>query len=44
MADKLGEGDRFPELTLQLVDGNTLALPLGPGTKYTVALFYRGHW
>lgn len=41
---KLGDGDSFPEMTLQLVDGKTLALPLGFRSKYTMALFYRGHW
>ena len=44
MAKKLGDGDPFPDLTLQLVDGGTLALPRGFGAKYTMALFYRGHW
>jgi len=40
----LDTGDRFPDLSLSLVSGGTLALPgdLGPG--FGVALFYRGHW
>lgn len=44
MANKLDAGERFPDLTLQLVDGGTLVLPAGFGSKYTLALFYRGHW
>ncbi len=44
MATKLDAGEQFPELTLQLTGGTTLQLPRGMGTKYTIALFYRGHW
>jgi peroxiredoxin len=44
MADKLGIGSQFPALTIQLVDGGTLALPTGLQAKYAVVLFYRGHW
>ena len=42
--DKLGAGDQFPALELDLVGGGKLALPGGVGTRYLVALFYRGHW
>ena len=40
----LDTGERFPDLSLSLVNGGTLALPgaLGPG--FGVAPFYRGHW
>ncbi|MEE2997391.1 MAG: hypothetical protein VX700_09630 [Pseudomonadota bacterium] len=44
MSDKLGIGDAFPELTLNIVGGNSLNLPGGLDTKYKVILFYRGHW
>lgn len=44
MAEKLGIGDTFPSLTLDLVDGGTLAIPEDMESKYKVILFYRGHW
>lgn len=44
MSKKLGIGDTFPNMTFNLVSGGTLALPGGLGSKYSVVLFYRGHW
>lgn len=44
MAKKLGIGDTFPRLTLNLVDGSKLELPDGIDAKYRILLFYRGHW
>ena len=44
MTKKLGIGDTFPNLTIKLVKGGTMALPSGIGSKYGVILFYRGHW
>ena len=44
MAEKLGMGAAFPKISLSLVDGSTLSLPDGVEAKYTVILFYRGHW
>lgn len=44
MADKLGIGDTFPDLTLDLVDGSSMDLPGGLDAKYRIILFYRGHW
>jgi hypothetical protein len=44
MFNKLGIGDTFPNVTLNLVDGGTLDLPGGLGDGYRVILFYRGHW
>ena len=44
MAEKLQQGDRFPALELQLLDGGTLTLPAGTPSRYTALLFYRGHW
>ena len=44
VANKLGIGDTFPPMTLNLVDGSTLELPGGINSKYRILLFYRGHW
>lgn len=44
MLKKLGIGDMFPSLTINLVKGGTIDLPGGVGPKYRVVLFYRGHW
>jgi hypothetical protein len=41
---KLGIGDAFPSLTLNLVSGDSLTVPGGMNSKYRVVLFYRGHW
>ena len=44
MADKLGIGDAFPGIRLDLVGGGSLSLPDGLDGKYKLVLFYRGHW
>ena len=44
MAKKLEIGDAFPAMTLNLVGGGTVTLPDLGDAKYTVILFYRGHW
>ena len=44
MPEKLGIGDVFPKLTLNLVTGTALNLPDGVDAKYRIFLFYRGHW
>ncbi len=44
MNRKLGIGDSFPNITLDLVGGGTIDLPTGMGSKYGVILFFRGHW
>ena len=44
MSEKLGIGDSFPDITLDVVGGGTLDLPGGLDTKVKVILFYRGHW
>src|SRR5512132_2278743 len=41
---RLENGDRFPDLTLSLVGGGTLALPGALAGSYGVILFYRGAW
>ena len=44
MADKLQQGDRFPQMTLKLVGGGTIRIPDEAPSRYTAVLFYRGHW
>jgi peroxiredoxin len=44
MGEKLQQGDRFPALTLKLVQGGTIRLPDEIPTRYAAVLFYRGHW
>jgi peroxiredoxin len=44
MGEKLQQGDRFPALTLKLVQGGTIRLPDEISTHYAAVLFYRGHW
>lgn len=44
MGEKLQQGDRFPSLTLKLVQGGALRLPDEMPTRYAAILFYRGHW
>ena len=44
MAEKLQQGDRFPQLTLKLVGGDTISIPDQAPSRYTALLFYRGHW
>ena len=44
MSDKLQQGDRLPELTLNLIDGGKLALPGEMSSRYLALLFYRGVW
>lgn len=43
MSEKLNLGDTFPSLTLNVVGGGTATVPV-PDAKYTIVLFYRGHW
>ncbi|MEL0105701.1 MAG: hypothetical protein ACO3MW_06675 [Rhodospirillales bacterium] len=44
MAKKLDAGDMFPNMTLNLLDGGSITVPDNLNSKYTVLLFYRGHW
>ncbi|HRJ40616.1 MAG: hypothetical protein KJZ86_11365 [Caldilineaceae bacterium] len=43
-ARKLDQGDRFPPMTISLLDGSVLALPDGLNADFTVFLGYRGKW
>ena len=44
MAEKLQQADRFPALTLNLIDGGSVRLPDEMPGRYAILLFYRGHW
>jgi peroxiredoxin len=44
MGEKLQQGDRFPRLTLNLINGDTLRVPEDIKSRYLVLLFYRGYW
>ncbi len=44
MAEKLQQGDRFPQLTFNLVGGGTISIPDQAPSRYIALLFYRGHW
>jgi peroxiredoxin len=44
MGDKLQQGDRFPSITLDLIDGGSITLPQEVDSRYVALLFYRGHW
>ena len=44
MGEMLQQGGRFPQLDLNLLDGNKLSLPGDAPSRYTALLFYRGHW
>ena len=40
MAEKLGIGSAFPDVTIDTVDGNSLSIPASLDTKYKLILFY----
>ena len=44
MGEKLQQGDRLPEISLNLIDSNTLTLPEAMSSRYLALLFYRGVW
>lgn len=44
MPKKLFEGDRFPDIELDLIDGSRITLPRQAPTLCTALLFYRGAW
>lgn len=42
---KLDAGDRFPKMTLKMIDAETpLRLPSDLSAEYTIFLGYRGKW
>jgi hypothetical protein len=44
MAEKLNLGDAFPSLTFNRVGGGSFTIPQIADAKYSIVLFYRGHW
>lgn len=44
MSSRLHNGDLFPDLTIDLVGGRTLAIPRDLDGSYAVVLFNRGSW
>lgn len=44
MVSKLQQGDRIPQLDLNLIDGRNISLPDEMSGRYIALLFYRGHW
>jgi len=41
---KLDAGDRFPQMTISLLDGSQLTLPDDLSAEFTIFLGYRGKW
>ena len=44
MSSRLHNGDRFPDLAIDVVGGGTLAIPHDLAGSYAVVLLYRGSW
>ena len=44
MPARLRNGDTFPDLVVDVVDGRTMILPRDLAGSYAVVLFYRGSW
>ena len=44
MSEKLIQGDRLPQLNLDLVGGGQITLPGDMGGRYLALLFFRGAW
>ena len=44
MTEKLQQGDRLPQLSFKLVDGDELSIPRGMNSRYVALLFFRGAW
>ena len=40
----LDTNDRFPDMDLKLISGETVKLPEATGEGYGIVLFYRGYW
>ena len=38
------QGDKFPEISLSLINGGLLTLPDQMEGRYIVLLFFRGNW
>ncbi len=44
MRERLLQGDRFPNITLNLTNGSSITLPNEAPGRYFALLFYRGEW
>ena len=44
MQSKLAQGDRLPNIQLNLTDGSIMDLPVDMPTRYLVLLCFRGAW
>lgn len=44
MHTKLAQGDRLPDIMLNLTDGSTLAIPDAMPSRYVALLGFRGAW
>jgi hypothetical protein len=44
MPQKLVQADKLPNLSLNLLDGRSITLPVDLPGRYLVLLFYRGNW
>src|SRR5262245_2776708 len=44
MSSRLQNGDLFPDLALDVLNGRTIWLPRDLAGSYAVVLFYRGSW
>lgn len=40
----LDNGDLFPVMVIEALEGNRIVLPADLSGKWGVLLFYRGHW
>ena len=43
-ARRLDTGDTFPQLTIRMLGGDTINLPVDVAGHWSVVLFNRGHW
>lgn len=41
---RLANGDRFPSIVASLLDGGEIKIPEDLEGRWSVLLFFRGHW
>jgi len=44
MSNKLGAGEQFPSIILNVGSNQSISVPEDLETEYTMLLIYRGHW
>jgi len=44
MSNKLGAGEQFPSINLNVGSDQSISVPEDLETEYTMLLIYRGHW